>query len=228
MTAPPPRLTAALDAKWLQVEKWVKAGLDAKSADKKSVVSQLSRALPLNEHGTLLPDGSNPPNRSEYKKRISRDALAALPEVEVTEWACQAREAHLLEVLQALAACATDSPSSYSEEGVLGAQVHGEGGRRLIHLRGDRDVADSLLEQGEVLEVVDVAAAVTNQDPAFAAGYSALLVREYGCPYLNRPNDLTLGWEPANSFMLRLVLEASWRLERANPVQRSPRVLGLG
>lgn len=228
MTAPPPRLTAAIDAAWDRISKAVATGLDPKESPD-STISTLAKVLVADS--SALPPGSDLLPVFEYKYEISRPVLAALAAQavpatqEVTEWARESRSEDLLAVLEKLVDGAADQKLKYTEEAVNRAEVYGQGGLRLIHLRGDHALADRLKENGVLSQVVDVAAAV-NQATEFPDRFGALLMREFGGPYLHRPQDLTLGWEPVDESNARLVLESVWRLERT-PTTDKPRVVAL-
>lgn len=231
MTAPPPRLTIRLDAKWSHISKAVATGLDVKKADKSSPIAQLANVLIVDDTEVPLESGQ----RSEYEISLTRDELDSVTEHEISDWARESREMHLMKVLNALAARAPDETVDYTDDGIRGIneQIVGTGGFRLIHLRGDRKVADNLLKHGLVVEIVDVSATVNNRDGDFATTYpeltqhSALVMREYGAPYLNRPKDLTLGWEPIDTNTVRLVLETTWQLKRAETTDGRASVLAL-
>jgi len=229
MTAPPPRLTAALDAAWDTISEAVATGLDIKQASEDSTLGPLAKVL-VADASELPPGGTAPPVKECPPKCIARSDLATLcpQEIqEITEWARTCRYRHLVDVLKALVQVAVPK-LDYTEEAVKGATVHGQGGLRLIHLRGDPSVAKKLLNEGRLIQVLDVAAAVSDPAAELSGTCGALLMREFGGPYLYRPQNLTLGWEPAkDELTVRLVLESSWRLERVETVGDQAPVVAL-
>lgn len=224
MTAPQPRLRAALDEQWDTIARAVSKGLDITEAANKSSIQLLSRLLVVDSSAT--PAGEGDPQLHEHELTLSRGQIDSINPTDLTEWARACRCNDLVRVLTALVSAVAEI-APYTADGVSQAPLHGEGSLRLVHLRGDSAIATALLEKGVVNEVLDLSGLVTQAGLVPTEGCDALVMREIGAPYVHRPVDLTLGWDAPGALGVRLVLETKWHLRRTEVVRGRAPVIAL-